>query len=1485
MRHLCKSANISGISIKENLTEKSLIRLQRLTLGVLSCFFSNIGFAQIISWDFGNTDSTSFPSVTTANVFASNLTAKNNNGTTPLVTNASASTGYTGASGNYNAGAAVTVQTFNQSTSTFFESTLTPAPGFSVTINAINFGSRSTSTGPQKYSIRSSLNSFSSDIITGDLPADGTWNFRQNNLSISNTNTITIRIYGFGGTGRSSVNWRLDDLSLNVSVNHVVKSYRSRQNGNWENAATWESSVDGINWDDATTFPTRDDSSILIQQGRTVIVNSPVYLDQTIIEGTLELQTGGVLNINDGAGDDIKIATTGNLKISSSNDFATSIQQAAQANINILANGKISVGDGGATGSGYEEFATSDKNKWNDGAVFEYNSSSTFSIAGLTYFPGATAANVPVFKITKVGGSIPAAVNKDFLLNGLLELNTDVTFTGAGKKNFRNGIRGTAALSQSGAGKFYLTGDNAILDGISLKINLAQPMDLATSTVIPTSANVTISGSNISNSSKTFTINGMLDMTIVTITNSSGVINLNGIYRTAHPGGFSGDLSSIPSKTGTVNLSPGSTVELYANGDQALTARKDFSNLTFSGSGRKIPGGPFNPAGTVTIRENAIFDCSGKNIGDETFGTATSTNLTMSGNSRLIVDSYGPNPKMGGMYNLRGGVIEFKGSGATAETIRSKNYQNIEVTGTNVLMGEGNIYLNDAGTFTVKTGGIFSINDNTITGNGNATQKIILETGSVFRCGTNMGFNGAVISSVPIKSSSINADITNIILQKNATIEYTRKGDQPITIANNLVYQNLVLAESGNKTAPAGNLLIQGNFSITNAATFLHNNGTVIFNGSDAQTFSSWMPSTVFYNFTNQNSAGLSINSGLSVIRKFSLQDYSKIFVNNDITFLSSKSQTAFISQLATNVNLNYNAGKFVVERFINTNTMDGGHGKSWQFISTPAFGETISNTWQEKALPGITGYGTWITGPAGISKGFDGLSAAPSMKYYNDDANSWTGITGTDISLENQKGYMVFVRGDRKSNSVNSPPTPTILRTKGKLYTPSFPPPLSIVLPKHFQSVGNPYASAIDFSKLHTSNIGSYYIAWDPTLGGDYGLGAYQTISAATNYKAVPGNTSIYNNYSDYRNIQSGQAFFVHNFTESNGFVSFSEDCKLEDNHHLVNRTSENEKQILLATLLYENGRLADGNAVVFDTLFSDNIDSDDAFKRSNSEENFGIATKNKIIAVEARSPIKVADTVFYNLSNLTKQNYVLSFLPENITSNSTAYLIDQYLNTETKVSLTDTSYYLFSVNSNLLSGKPDRFYIVFRSDENQKVFSSLSLTAILEGKNVKLEWETENENEITNYQIEHSTDGSNFTAIGAVNSQNKLKNKYNFFHERPVSGKNYYRIKIIKTKGGIEQSELIDITIPESQNGILIYPNPVKGRFINVHFINQAPGKYVLILYNFIGQKIMVKEFDVTGRNSSKNISIEKSTVQGILQLEVIKPGGSRILLPIMQ
>lgn len=1457
--------------------KKKFSSYRKIIFATKLCFVANVGWAQVITWDFDQgTNGNDLPVVTTANVGAGNLIQGNNNGTTILITNSSVSEGYASASANFNAGAAVVSQPFNASTNTYFEFTLTPDAGYSITINSIKFGSRSTGTGPQAYSVRTSLDSYNSEIAGGVFPADSKWYLYQlSPLSVSSLSPITIRIYGFNGVGaiRGSANWRIDDLSLNVSATPFNTYIRSRQNGDWSQSSTWETSYDGLNWNSSSSVPSKDMETILIQTGHTVAITSPVSIDQTTIAGVLDLKTAGILNINDGEGDDINILSNGILKITSSSDYASSVIQSPTATINIAKNGKIVLGDGVTLiGKGYETFATSTLNKWNDGAVFEYNNNAAFQIAALTYFPNALPTEIPVFRISEMNGAAAAGLNNDFYLNGLLELNTNVAFSGAGKKNFRNGIKGNYTLSQTGAGKFVLNGQNATMEGASLNIVLSALIDLSANTAIPSGARVTVSGANLNNNiaGNVFTINGTLDVTTVGIANTNGTVILNGAFRTAKTGGFSGTGSSIVS--GGITLNPGSIVELYASSDQNLNSRKDFYDLIISGSGIKKPTGPFIPTGTVTIKDNAVFDCSGQNIGDELIPT----NLTMTGNSRLIVNTIGTNPKMSGIYDLAGGVVEFKGSNLTAETIRNRTYHNIEVTGSNVLMSVGNISLSSGGNFTVKNGGVFSINDNTITGNGDGTQTVTIENGGTIKCGTNLGFNGAKISAFPMQSSAINQDITQIVLETGSTVEYVRNGDQPITNANGLIYQNLILSGSGNKTAPSGNLIIRGNFTKTSAATFVHNNGTVLFNGNAVQNYSCVSPQIIFNNLTNQNSFGLIVNDSLAVYKRLLLNNNSMLNLNADISLLSNRNQTAYLSRLGTNAKINYNNGRFIVERYINTNTTNGGHQKSWQFISTPAFGESIFNTWQEKGNKTIAGYGTWITGVSNTDNSFDEISVLPSMKFYDNQSNNWIGINSTNTNLENEKGYMIFVRGDRLSRGVNSPATPTILRTRGKLYVGDYVPPKSIVAAGKFQSIGNPYPSAIDFSKLNRVNAGSAYIAWDPTLYGTYGFGGYQTISEVTNYRAVPGNTTNYNATSDYRNIQSGQAIFVYNSTSVEGSVSFSEDCLVEDGNHLVNKEIVPEKQMLFAHLFLKNGTIADGNAVVFHQQFTNKIDGDDVLKISNGGENFSIKNSEKNLSVEARGNIKLTDTIFYQLNNLSRQEYQLHLMAENFEEDVEAFLIDQYLNLQTQIRLNDTCSIGFSV-TDAASARADRFFLIFKRMEKAAVPVVFSLNAYQQDANVFLEWQIDDD-KVREFTIEHSSDGIHFEVIKMVDASLNFETSY--LHKQPLDGDNYYRLSKVNTEGKTEYSEIVKVLMPALSKGIHIFKNQFQNKTVTLQFINQTAGKYFIKILNNLGQVLSAKEIFHDGGNSLKTFELKNISRQ-VGYIHILRSNGEKTVL----
>jgi hypothetical protein len=1310
------------------------------------------------------------------------------------------------------------------------------------------------------------------------------------------TGNITIRYYASGqtttgGWGFFSSSSGINGLAIGGYVTpigattHKTDYFKSRQNGNWATADTWESSADNVTWQTATWPPSKDASAITILNTNTVTISNSVSLDQTTIDGTLELQTGGVLNINDGTGDDLSISSNGLLRITSANTYASSVNQSSGAVINIQTGGKITIGDGSSSvGSGYENFATSVMNVWNNGAIYEYNSNTAFASNNLTYFPNA-GSNIPIFRVTKVNGTTGGS--SATVINGILEVNSSFAFTGSASKTFRNGIRGNATLTQnSTVGNFNITSPNAILDGASLQIVLNNPLNLFSSTTVPVGAQVTITGGNVDNSSASslLTVDGLLDMTNQRITNTNGTVILNGTYRTSHSGGFSGAGSSIPS--GSVTVFPGSTIELYSLNNQDLNSRNDFANLVFSGGGRKIPGSSFSVNGTITIKHNAILDCTVHNI------DGASANLVMTDNSRLITGTVSTQPGMEGVYNLTGGTIEFVNDNPTPQSIRtiSSNYNNIEVSGKFVRNSSGNIKLNPGGSFTVLPTGVFTINDDAITGT-DGQQTLTIQSGGIFNCGNSLGFYG---TPTGITSPSVNSDIENIYLEPGSTINYSRSdpplanGNQVITLIGSdgtVPYQNLILSGNGTKTAPAGTLEIKGNLTKAGPAAFIHNNGAVLLDGNAEQTYISGTPQIVFYNLTNNNTIGVNINDGLSVYNELLLEDNSKTNLNADITMLSDNYNTASVASIAESSVINYYAGRFIVERYIPD------HSKAWQFLAAPTKGSTIRESWMEGNIAegnANPGYGTLITSNRATwsADGFDLFSpGGPSMKTFDPISSSWKGITSTSSTIDNQNGYMLFVRGDR-SAYYGDPETVTIMRTRGKLYTPGTEAPTPVSVPSNsFQSIANPYASAVDFSKIRTLSPGinnAYYI-WDPQLTTSpsaYGLGAYRTISG--NF-SVPSSGNYMDGNIPF--IQSGQAFFVRNETASACTVNFDESVKVNGSSNIFREGNIKHPQAQLRLNLfaiYENQPvLVDGALTLFHESYSNKVDALDALKLANSGENIGILNNNQIFAIERRSMTREYDTLFYNLRGMKYKTYQLELIGDGFDQYGVkAFLKDDYLNTTTQIQPIDSTIITFDISSDSASKAKNRFSVIL-APANPLPVSLFQIDAFVNHNEIIIKWEMENENNLLQYEPERSKDGLHFNGIGIVSALNHAAASYIFTDHLPDKGYNYYRIRSIGKDKAINYSRVVKAYYKNATPDISIYPNPVENDVIYLHFSNVPTGKYKMSLLNSSGHLLLYKEVNHKNENDQKILQFNREWPSGVYHLEIIKPDGMKTIL----
>ncbi len=692
-------------------------------------------------------------------------------------------------------------------------------------------------------------------------------------------------------------------------------------------------------------------------------------------------------------------------------------------------------------------------------------------------------------------------------------------------------------------------------------------------------------------------------------------------------------------------------------------------------------------------------------------------------------------------------------------------------------------------------------------------------------------------------------------------------------------------------TLTISNALLQVGGTIAAVNNMYADNGTIELNGSTQQI----IPANVFHNnalghLIINNSSEVQLNGVMDIYGSLTYGTNGTDFkTNNFLTLKSTLANTAWIGNMTGKVI----EGDVTVERYIPN------HSKAWQFLSVPVSGiQTINEAWQDSATFAnqnrYPGYGTMLTSnlPGAIALGFDAYTApGPSIKIYNSATGGYNGVASTKTTpINNPRGYMVMVRGDRSVTAFNQPATATVLRTKGKLFTPADQPPVTNVMPGRFESIGNPYASAIDFAQVAKSGgvQTDFFYMWDPKLtitsgagaNSPYGLGGFQTFSwNGSSFDVTPGGGS-YSGTNRY--IESGQAFFVA-APFAGGTVSFNENCKVSGSND-VNRVMNRYKQ-LRSNLYVMNGAdqvLLDGNLVQYDASFSNEVDVQDAMKLNNAGENLGLNNNGKILAIERRAEIVKSDTIHLNLGQVRVKQYMFEFVPYGLhLQGLVAFLEDDYLHQSTPLNMDDTTWIMFNIINEPGSYAVNRFSIVFRKLAPVPVFiTGISATRNTD-KTTTVNWKVENETGLKGYTIERSADGRNFEGILTVEPamNNGGSAMYTQIDLGAYRFENYYRIKATSYNGMLQLSPIVKVAPEKNTGSFEIFPNPVTDRKINLAFNDIEPGMYKISILNMAGQELQTNSLQVMGAADRKIVIFDHSIPSGTYQLNLVKPGGEKM------
>lgn len=178
----------------------------------------------------------------------------------------------------------------------------------------------------------------------------------------------------------------------------------------------------------------------------------------------------------------------------------------------------------------------------------------------------------------------------------------------------------------------------------------------------------------------------------------------------------------------------------------------------------------------------------------------------------------------------------------------------------------------------------------------------------------------------------------------------------------------------------------------------------------------------------------------------------------------------------------------------------------------------------------------------------------------------------------------------------------------------------------------------------------------------------------------------------------------------------------------------------------------------------------------------------------------------------------------------------------------------------------------------------SLISFNAFKQNNDVKLNWSSENESNLSRFEIQRSMDGVNFITVGTVPAHNRSgRNTYTFTDlvsqlNPPPVGHLYYRLRSIDLDGKSKLSTIARISLTDPNSTISIGPNPITS-YLNIYSneeirevtLYDASGREVYRNAVILGNRMSIPKYLPAGP-----YSVKIRTTAGVFFRQVVKAGG---------
>lgn len=169
-------------------------------------------------------------------------------------------------------------------------------------------------------------------------------------------------------------------------------------------------------------------------------------------------------------------------------------------------------------------------------------------------------------------------------------------------------------------------------------------------------------------------------------------------------------------------------------------------------------------------------------------------------------------------------------------------------------------------------------------------------------------------------------------------------------------------------------------------------------------------------------------------------------------------------------------------------------------------------------------------------------------------------------------------------------------------------------------------------------------------------------------------------------------------------------------------------------------------------------------------------------------------------------------------------------------------------------------------------------SFTGRFVNEQVELNWITAQEINNKEFEVEYSTNGSDFETIGTVAGKGNSDriNYYRYSTPHFINGKNYYRLKQVDFDGNFKHSSIVTISVDRERQSVLsMAPNPASTKIV-LSIQQPVNDQLRLVLNNITGQQVW--STIVPGNSTTQTIYLP-SLSKGVYVASIINAKGEKI------